>query len=70
MDFNWKDIGQNIKLRRIKLKLKQSELAELVDVSSQHISHCLLYTSVFAPKQTVDRQTALTAAAKLLERLK
>ena len=39
MDFNWKDIGQNIKLRRIKLKLKQSELAELVDVSSQHISH-------------------------------
>ena len=39
MDFNWKDIGQAIKLRRIKQNLKQSELAEMVEVSSQHISH-------------------------------
>ena len=51
MDFNWKDIGQNIKLRRIKLKLKQSELAELVDVSSQHISH--VETIVLLQRETL-----------------
>lgn len=39
MTLDYKEIGQNIKFYRTKKKLKQAKLAELVDVSEQHISH-------------------------------
>lgn len=36
---DYAEIGNNIKICRIRKNLKQAELAELVGVSSQHISH-------------------------------
>lgn len=39
MTLNYNEIGQNIKYYRNRKHLKQAELAELVDVSAQHISH-------------------------------
>lgn len=39
MTLNYEEIGKNIKLCRVKRRLKQAELAEMVGVSSQHISH-------------------------------
>lgn len=39
MTLDYGEIGQNIKLCRLRKRMKQSELAELVDVSAQHISH-------------------------------
>ena len=39
MELDYLEIGQNIKKQRTKLGLKQRELAERANVSSQHISH-------------------------------
>ena len=36
---DYKEIGQNIRIQRIRRGLNQAELAELVDVTWQHISH-------------------------------
>lgn len=33
------EIGQNIKTCRVRKRIKQAELAEMADVSAQHISH-------------------------------
>lgn len=39
MTLDYEEIGRNIKLCRIKKQLKRAQLAEIVGVSSQHISH-------------------------------
>lgn len=39
MTLDYSEIGQNIKYYRNRKHLKQAELAELVNVSAQHISH-------------------------------
>lgn len=39
MAIDYKEIGSNIKVCRIRKNLKQAQLAEIVGVSSQHISH-------------------------------
>lgn len=39
MVIDYKEIGRNVKLFRTRKQLKQAELAELIEVSSQHISH-------------------------------
>lgn len=39
MAVDYNEIGRNIKFYRNQRRLKQSELAEKTDVSSQHISH-------------------------------
>ena len=39
MDLNYQEIGQNIRRYRLLRGIKQKELAELVQVSDQHISH-------------------------------
>lgn len=39
MTVDYEEIGQNVKLHRTRKRLKQAELAELVGVSTQHISH-------------------------------
>lgn len=36
---DYHEIGNNIKICRIRCNLKQAELAEMVGVTSQHISH-------------------------------
>ena len=36
---DYQKIGNNIKICRIRCNLKQAELAEMVGVTSQHISH-------------------------------
>ena len=36
---DYQEIGNNIKICRIRCNLKQAELAEMVGVTSQHISH-------------------------------
>lgn len=36
---DYKEIGLNIRLQRIRKRMKQKELAERVNVSAQHISH-------------------------------
>lgn len=36
MAIDYKEIGSNIKVCRIRKKLKQAQLAEIVGVSSQH----------------------------------
>lgn len=39
MIVDYEEIGQNVKMFRARRRLKQAELAELVEVSAQHISH-------------------------------
>lgn len=39
MTIDYEEIGQNIKMFRTRKRLKQAELAEMIEVSSQHISH-------------------------------
>lgn len=39
MDLDYREIGRNIRYYRLKKGLNQRELAELVHVSDQHISH-------------------------------
>lgn len=39
MELDYLEIGQNIRKLRMKQGLKQRELAERVNISSQHISH-------------------------------
>mgnify|MGYP001777730239 FL=1 len=39
MELDYKAIGQNIREHRRKSGLNQKELAELVNLSPQHISH-------------------------------
>ncbi|SBV96169.1 putative DNA-binding helix-turn-helix protein [uncultured Eubacteriales bacterium] len=39
MEVDYEELGNNIKVHRIRNRLKQAQLAELVDVSAQHISH-------------------------------
>jgi len=39
MELDYKEIGRNVRAHRIAKGLKQKELAELVNVSDQHISH-------------------------------
>ena len=39
MAIDYKVIGSNIKVCRIRKNLRQAQLAEMVGVSSQHISH-------------------------------
>ena len=39
MQLNYREIGKNIRLHRVKKQLKQWELADRVHVSAQHISH-------------------------------
>lgn len=36
---DYAEIGNNIKICRIRKNLKQAELAEMVGISSQHVSH-------------------------------
>ena len=38
MDFQYKDMGNRIKMRRKELKIKQNELAELLQISNNHMS--------------------------------
>lgn len=38
-ELDYREIGRNIRLQRVRKGLKQKELAELVNVSAQHISH-------------------------------
>ena len=38
MDFDYRNMGNRIKLRRQELKLKQSELAEQLGISNNHMS--------------------------------
>lgn len=38
MAIDYKEIGSNIKVCRIRKNLKQAQLAEIVGVSSQHLS--------------------------------
>lgn len=42
---DYHEIGQNIRIQRIRLGLNQAELAEMVDVTWQHISHVECATS-------------------------
>lgn len=39
MMVDYEEIGQNIKICRMRKRMKQAELAEMTDVSTQHISH-------------------------------
>mgnify|MGYP005763083279 FL=1 len=39
MDLDYQEIGRNIRHFRLAKRLKQKELAELIHVSDQHISH-------------------------------
>lgn len=39
MTVDYEEIGQNVKRFRIRKRLKQAELAERIEVTSQHISH-------------------------------
>ncbi len=39
MALDYRQLGENVRLHRMRLGMKQSELAERVDSSSQHISH-------------------------------
>ncbi len=39
MELDYSEIGRNIRVYRQKKGLKQKKLAELIDVSDQHISH-------------------------------
>ena len=39
MDLDYQEIGRNIRRLRLEKGLKQKELAELIQVSDQHISH-------------------------------
>ena len=39
MAINYQEIGANIKIERVKKGMKQYELAELVHISPQHMSH-------------------------------
>lgn len=39
MAVDYREIGENIKTYRVRRKLKQLQLAELVGVTDQHISH-------------------------------
>lgn len=38
MNFQYKEMGQRIKNRRKELHMKQSELAEILDISNNHMS--------------------------------
>ena len=38
MDFLYKEMGTRIKVRRKELKMKQTELAELLEISNNHMS--------------------------------
>ena len=38
MQLDYQEIGHNVRLQRTQLGMKQAELAERIDVSSQHIS--------------------------------
>lgn len=38
MDFQYKEMGTRIKLRRKELKIRQTELAEKLEISNNHIS--------------------------------
>lgn len=38
MDFQYRDMGLRIKARRKELKIKQAELAEVLDISNNHMS--------------------------------
>lgn len=38
MDFQYTDMGNRIKLRRKELRIKQAELAEMLDISNNHMS--------------------------------
>lgn len=38
MDFQYKEMGTRIQTRRKELKIKQAELAELLDISNNHMS--------------------------------
>lgn len=39
MDLNYQEIGRNIRRLRLAKGMKQKELAELIQVSDQHVSH-------------------------------
>lgn len=39
LELNYLEIGRNIRIHRIRRGMKQKELAELIHVSDQHISH-------------------------------
>ena len=38
MEFKYKEMGTRIKVRRKELKIKQSELAERINISNNHMS--------------------------------
>lgn len=38
MDFQYQEMGNRIKVRRKELKIKQAELAELLEISNNHMS--------------------------------
>lgn len=39
MALDYEEIGRNIRMGRLRKHLKQADLAEMIDVSSQYISH-------------------------------
>ena len=42
---DYKTIGINIKIKRIRQGISQAKLAKLLGVSAAHLCNCLLYTS-------------------------
>lgn len=59
---DYQEIGNNIKICRIRCNLKQAELAEMVGVTSQHISHVERCQTKPSLTLLVDISTALRAS--------
>lgn len=69
---DYQEIGNNIKICRIRCNLKQAELAEMVGVTSQHISHverCQTKPSLTltpAPKRSLQQLWNASAFSSLI----
>lgn len=64
---DYQEIGNNIKICRIRCNLKQAELAEMVGVTSQHISHVERCQTKPSLTLLVDISTALRVFTLCLE---
>ena len=46
MEFQYKEMGTRIKVRRKELKIKQAELAEALEISNNHIAQTIPKTAI------------------------